>query len=281
MNKTKEEQVLHTPVFDVVKKSFDSTDFQPVGLNCKPWAMVIAVDDSIDKNPVTVFVEQTRWGLERKTIEFPCGTVEAEDFFTAILEEQAKGNNVSEEAAATIGHPFVKPTDFIDGAQKTPVDITKWTPGVLGQAVYDRGIAIAAAREFTEETGIDVLPEQLFKIAEFNPNPAYFQNTMSIFYIKKADLLERFNNKKAQELDKDEDCRVFCGRFQTYVPSVRQHAMGIAALFFAESAEKMIESKTLTQMASTILKTAQVQADPNSAGIYQDLSDTLGKFKRS
>lgn len=74
LKKINEEVLLKTPVFDVVKKTFGNTDFKPVGLNCHDWVSIVAVDDYT--NPVCVFVEQTRWGKEKKTIEFPCGTVE-------------------------------------------------------------------------------------------------------------------------------------------------------------------------------------------------------------
>lgn len=86
LKKTNEEVLLKTPVFEVVKKSFKETDFQPVGLNCHDWVSIVAVDDYTD--PVCVFVEQTRWGKEKKTIEFPCGTVEdGEDPIDAAVRE--------------------------------------------------------------------------------------------------------------------------------------------------------------------------------------------------
>lgn len=74
MNKYDEKVLLSTPVFDVVKKSFDETQFQPIGLNCKDWVMIIAMDRSLD--PYVITVIQTRWGVENETLEFPCGTVE-------------------------------------------------------------------------------------------------------------------------------------------------------------------------------------------------------------
>ena len=84
MKKLKEEQLLHTPVFTVVRKEFEDVNFSPVGLNCNDWVMVIVVD----KNFKTLVVKQTRWGLEDKTIEFPCGTVEAnEPPVTAAIRE--------------------------------------------------------------------------------------------------------------------------------------------------------------------------------------------------
>lgn len=74
MNKYYEKVLLSTPVFDVVRKEFDETEFKPVGLNCKDWVMIIARDWSPD--PYVITVSQTRWGIEHETLEFPCGTVE-------------------------------------------------------------------------------------------------------------------------------------------------------------------------------------------------------------
>lgn len=80
MNKTNEIELLKTPVFTVVKKEFEKTSFQPVGLNCKNWVMVIALTTDDLKEAKGIFVKQTRWGVEAKTTEFPCGTVEDSDF---------------------------------------------------------------------------------------------------------------------------------------------------------------------------------------------------------
>lgn len=76
LKKIEENELLKTPVFTVVKKKFENTDFQPVGLNCNDWVSIVAIDDSIENDPVCVVVKQTRWGKEAETIEFPCGTVE-------------------------------------------------------------------------------------------------------------------------------------------------------------------------------------------------------------
>jgi 8-oxo-dGTP pyrophosphatase MutT (NUDIX family) len=75
LDKTKETKLVDTAVFTVVEKEFKDIDFKPVGLNCKDWVMVIAKDTK-DKDPVCIFVKQTRWGVEHSTIEFPCGTVD-------------------------------------------------------------------------------------------------------------------------------------------------------------------------------------------------------------
>ena len=232
MTKIQETPLLETPVFTVVKKIFKETAFEPVGLNCKPWVMVIAVDDDIKNNPVTVFVEQTRWGLENKTIEFPCGTVEAADFYTHLTE-----NQISDEQLGVLG--FEK-EGFELKYNPNLCDPTKWTPELFG-TIYQDALKTAAVREFAEETGINLSESDLFELCEFNPNPAYFNNTMTIFYVKKSSLLESFNSKHDQQLDKDEDCRVFVGRLNTYLPSIKQHAMGIAALFFLDNADIKME----------------------------------------
>lgn len=80
MNKISEIDLLKTPVFTVVKKEFKETAFQPVGLNCKDWVMVIALTTDNLNEAKGIFVRQTRWGVEARTTEFPCGTVEENDF---------------------------------------------------------------------------------------------------------------------------------------------------------------------------------------------------------
>lgn len=188
LNKTKEDIKLKTPVFNVVEKEFNGTDFKPVGLNCNDWVMLIAADASSRDNPVCVFVEQTRWGAEAKTIEFPCGTVE---------ESEMKDL------------PLVGYDDALKEVRKN-----------------------AAIREFEEETGIDLGPykERIGLLGTFNPNPAYFNNSMSIFCVKVPDLLNRFKNRKKQSLDENEDCNVFVDRVMNRYWDLSSHAMGIAAL---------------------------------------------------
>lgn len=73
MTKVSEKEILKTPVFTVVEKEIEEAPFKPVGLNCAHWVMVVALDSRSDK---TIIVRQSRWGIEKKTIEFPCGTVE-------------------------------------------------------------------------------------------------------------------------------------------------------------------------------------------------------------
>ena len=123
LNKIKENIIAKTSVFDLVEKEYENVDFKPVGLNCKDWVMVLALD-STENDPVCVFVKQTRWGCEHSTIEFPCGTVDLNE---------------------------------------TPIE--------------------AAVREFREETGITIAESSLKLVSEFNPNPAYFNNTMHIYMI--------------------------------------------------------------------------------------------------
>lgn len=88
LKKVNETTKLNTPVFDVVEKEYEDLQFKPVGLNCKDWVMVIARDELTGKDPVCVFIKQTRWGCEHSTIEFPCGTVEdGEDCFDVAARE--------------------------------------------------------------------------------------------------------------------------------------------------------------------------------------------------
>ena len=126
MKKLNEKELIKTPVFTVVEKTFEGVNFHPFGLNCNDWVMAIVYD----KNGNALFVNQTRWGIETEMVEFPCGTVEESE-------------------------------------------ITKYG--------LQKARRIAALRELEEETGISLKDEQLVQIAHFNPNPAYFNNTMTIF----------------------------------------------------------------------------------------------------
>lgn len=188
MKKITERSRLITPVFEVVEKEFEGTSFKPVGLNCNDWVMLIAADTNARENPVCVFVEQTRWGAEAKTIEFPCGTVEDSEMKDL---------------------PDMSDAEALNEVRKA-----------------------AAIREFEEETGIDLGPykDKVGCLGTFNPNPAYFNNIMSIFCVKVPDLLERFNNRSKQNLDENEDCKVFVDRVLNRYWELSSHAMGVAAL---------------------------------------------------
>jgi len=133
-------ELCKTPVFTVIKKSV-GVDFKPVEIKCNDWVSVIICDSYGN----VVLVEQTRWGIEKKTIEFPCGTVETNEL---------------------------------------PIN--------------------AAIREVEEETGIKLFSIDLISIGSFNPNPAYFSNTMHVF-VYPCDNIAQLNIGD-QHLDKDEDC---------------------------------------------------------------------------
>lgn len=202
MTKISEKLLVKTPVFNVVEKRFKETDFKPVGINAKDWVLVLVKDGTMESvtNKVLphILVKQTRWGIERKTIEFPCGTVEEGDY----ENEYVKSNFCNEEAAKN-----------------------KRIVGAFS----------AAIREVIEETGIDISKEEdfnpLVKVKSFNPNPAYFNNTMTIVSVSsKKPLKEIFDRRKEQHLDKNEDCRVFIGAPIDYQREIEKHAMGLIAI---------------------------------------------------
>lgn len=180
MNKKLSEEILvKTPVFNVVSKKFENQSFSPVGLNCNDWVMICVKDT---KNDRWLLVEQTRWGIEGKTIEFPCGTVE----FSEVER-------------------------------------------------YGRSFArfVAAERELKEETGLKLNDDvHLLELATFNPNPAYFNNTMTIFYVEVPDLEYKVSfDASGLTLDKDEDCKPFLTSSGDYDPlyEVRKSGLGLAA----------------------------------------------------
>lgn len=181
MNKKLSEEILvKTPVFNVVSKKFENQSFSPVGLNCNDWVMICVKDT---KNDRWLLVEQTRWGIEGKTIEFPCGTVESSE-------------------VERYGRSFAR--------------------------------FIAAERELKEETGLKLKDERvhLLELATFNPNPAYFNNTMTIFYVEVPDLEYKVSFDASDlTLDKDEDCKPFLTSSGNYDPlyDVRKSGLGLAA----------------------------------------------------
>jgi 8-oxo-dGTP pyrophosphatase MutT (NUDIX family) len=180
MNKKLSEEILvKTPVFNVVSKKFENQSFSPVGLNCNDWVMICVKDT---KNDRWLLVEQTRWGIEGKTIEFPCGTVESSE-------------------VERYGRSFAR--------------------------------FVAAERELKEETGLKLNDDvHLLELATFNPNPAYFNNTMTIFYVEVPDLEYKVSFDASDlTLDKDEDCKPFLTSSGDYDPlyEVRKSGLGLAA----------------------------------------------------
>lgn len=92
--KISEKELLKTPIFDVVEKEFEGTNFKPIGINCPDWVLVHIYDEYGQ-----VLVKQTRWGIEEETIEFPCGIVEPnedpEDAAKRELEEETGLSDVN------------------------------------------------------------------------------------------------------------------------------------------------------------------------------------------
>ena len=177
LKKIKETELLRTPVFTVVEKEFEGTDFKPVGLNCNDWVMVM-IKDSV-KNE-WLFVKQTRWGEETQTVELPCGTVENHEVETFGIENARK---------------------------------------------------YAAIREVEEETGLNIADSSIELLKVFNPNPAYFNNRMSIFYVEVPNLKEVFNKHKNElHLDPDEDCQPFIGGLNDFA-RLEEHSLGMNAKY--------------------------------------------------
>lgn len=177
--KIKEDTLVETAIFDVVEKEYKDLNFKPVGINAKDWVMVIA-KDSDEKDPVCIFVKQTRWGWEHSSIEFPCGTVED------------------------------------------------------GEDVYD-----VAAREFMEETGIQISPSSLVEVATYNINPAFLNNTMHVFVYQDKGLIKKYLEKHDQQLDEHEDCEVFISRLSSQKILLSKHANGLIATNIIENCMRL------------------------------------------
>lgn len=94
MSIVKETELLKTAIFTVKEREFaEKSDFKPVCLDAPDWICIIPYSSPVLgynnlENFIYLFVEQTRWGVGEKTIEFPCGTVEPdEDPKTTALRE--------------------------------------------------------------------------------------------------------------------------------------------------------------------------------------------------
>lgn len=91
---------------------------------------------------------------------------------------------------------------------------------------------LAAAREFGEETGIYIDPLDFVQIAEFNPNPAYFDNAMHIMLaVKPLKYLEEKFATGVQSLDPHEDCKKQLVRIRAFENELSKTAIGSAALY--------------------------------------------------
>lgn len=94
MERIANEVLLKTPVFEAVRKSYASTSFKPYEIRCPDWVLMYVYDESGQ-----VLVKQTRWGVESKTTEYPCGTVEEnekpEDAAKRELEEETGLTDIS------------------------------------------------------------------------------------------------------------------------------------------------------------------------------------------
>lgn len=105
-------------------------------------------------------------------------------------------------------------------------ETTEWPCGTV--ELNERGIA-AAIREFREETGIAVKEDDLEKVGEFNPNPAYFNNKMTVFVYRSKNLEKDFENRLEPELDSTEDCVVKLTTIKEATPKLFNNAMSLAA----------------------------------------------------
>ena len=79
----KDNYLLHTPIFDVVKRKKTKTGLEPILIDAPDWVMII-----VRKNESFLVEKQFRYGCNNEILEFPCGIVEKnEKPFDAALRE--------------------------------------------------------------------------------------------------------------------------------------------------------------------------------------------------
>lgn len=79
----KDNYLLHTPIFDVVKGKKTKTGLEPILIDAPDWVMII-----VRKNESFLVEKQFRYGCNNEILEFPCGIVEKnEKPFDAAMRE--------------------------------------------------------------------------------------------------------------------------------------------------------------------------------------------------
>lgn len=105
---TLERLVFKFPIFDLVTKHNANVPFDPVGINSPDWASIL-----VEKNGKFLMVEQLRYGIMQKQIEFPCGMVDSSDespLKTAVRElREETGFVVDESDIVCLGSDFANP----------------------------------------------------------------------------------------------------------------------------------------------------------------------------
>lgn len=165
-------------------------------------------ETTLQKTPVFDLVEKTFEDVDFKPVGLNC-----KDWVMIIVKDYA------ENAL------FVKQTRW--GPESETLEFPCGTVEEGEEPVY------AAMRELEEETGLTDYPA-LEQLLQFNPNPAYFNNKMTVFFTQVEDLTKARLGK--QKLDKDEDCKPIIRNLDTTtMQELCQNGMmlnGLAALTF-------------------------------------------------
>lgn len=88
-----DELIVHTPIFDVLKRNEVESGFRPIAVKSPDWVAICA-----QKNGKWLLTKQLRFGTMSEIEEFPCGCVEEnEDPKVAAIRELSEetGYNVS------------------------------------------------------------------------------------------------------------------------------------------------------------------------------------------
>ena len=126
---------------------------------------------------------------------------------------------------------FVKQTRWGEEAQTVEFPCGTIDPDELIKFGREKARLHAAIREVKEETGLDIKEEDVIMIKKpFNPNPAYFNNRMTIFYTEIPELEYIFHKHKDElNLDPDEDCIPYIGDSLEF-EDLEEHALGTVAV---------------------------------------------------
>lgn len=134
INKKDETQLLHTPIFDVVKGTPTETGLQPIKVNASDWVTII-VEKTISTSKKSNFnaneflvEKQFRYGSNCEIEEFPCGMVEKdEDPVNAAAREleEETGYKIKPEFFTYLGSTSPNPAFMTNTMHYFYVNITE------------------------------------------------------------------------------------------------------------------------------------------------------------